>query len=92
YSSGAGENLAAGTNWSSAQSAFTAWQNSSGHNANMLGQYYQQIGIARFYLSGSPYGWYWATTFGATNDGTGGGGGAQPTNTPWPPPRRTRCD
>jgi len=86
YPSGAGENLAAGTNWSSAQSAFNAWQNSPGHNANMLGQYYQQIGIARFNLPGSPYGWYWATTFGATNDGTGGGGGApQPTNTPVPP-------
>ena len=86
YPSGAGENLAAGTNWSGAQSAMTAWQNSSGHNANMLGQYYQQIGIARFNLPGSPYGWYWATTFGAVDDGTGGGGGApQPTNTPIPP-------
>ena len=86
YPSGAGENLAAGTSWSSAQSAFNAWQNSPGHNANMLGQYYQQIGIARFNLPGSPYNWYWATTFGATNDGTGGGGGApQPTNTPIPP-------
>ncbi len=86
YPSGAGENIAAGTNWSSAQSAFNAWQNSPGHNANMLGTYYQQIGIARFNLPGSPYGWYWATTFGAINDGTGGGGGApQPTNTPVPP-------
>src|SRR5690606_33203856 len=45
YPSGAGENLAAGTNWSGAQNAMTAWQNSAGHNANMLGQYYQQIGI-----------------------------------------------
>ncbi len=86
YPTGAGENIAAGTNWSSAQSAFNAWQNSPGHNANMLGQFYQQIGIARFNLPGSQYGWYWATTFGATNDGTGGGGGATlPTNTPVPP-------
>ena len=84
YPSGAGENLAAGTGWTSAQSAFTAWQNSPGHNANMLGQYYQQIGIARFYLAGSPYGWYWSTTFGATDDGTGGGGGGAPANTPTP--------
>ena len=92
YPSGAGENLAAGGAWSSAQAAFNAWQNSPGHNANMLGQYYKQIGIARFYLAGSQYGWYWATTFGTTDDGSGGGGagdggsgGAQPTNTPFPP-------
>jgi uncharacterized protein YkwD len=95
YPSGAGENLAAGGAWSSAQAAFNAWQNSPGHNANMLGQYYKQIGIARFYLAGSQYGWYWATTFGTTNDGTGGGGGGsgdggsggggEPTNTPFPP-------
>lgn len=93
YPSGAGENLAAGGAWASAQAAFTAWQNSPGHNANMLGQYYKQIGIARYYLAGSQYGWYWATTFGTTNDGTGGGGGGdggsgggtEPTNTPFPP-------
>ncbi|MCA9844730.1 MAG: CAP domain-containing protein [Dehalococcoidia bacterium] len=83
YPQGAGENLAAGTAWSSAQSAFNAWQNSPGHNANMLGSYYQQIGIARVNVSGSQYTWYWVTNFGATNDGTGGGGG-QPTNTPTP--------
>jgi len=88
YPSGAGENLAAGGAWSTAQAAFTAWQNSPGHNANMLGQYYQQIGIARYYGAGSQYGWYWATTFGATNDGTGGGG-AGPTNTPTATPTRT---
>jgi uncharacterized protein YkwD len=82
YPSGAGENLAAGTAWSSAQSAFNAWQSSPGHNANMLGTYYQQIGIARHYLAGSQYGWYWTTTFGTTNDGTGGGGAGNPTNTP----------
>lgn len=83
YPTGAGENLAAGTNWSSSGSAMTAWQNSPGHNANMLGTYYQQIGIARYYKAGSQYGWYWATTFGSQNDGTGGGGaGPTATNTP----------
>lgn len=82
YPSGAGENLAAGGAWSSAQAAFQAWQNSPGHNANMLGGYYQQIGIARYYKAGSQYGWYWATTFGTMNDGTGGGGAGNPTNTP----------
>lgn len=89
YPSGAGENLAAGGAWSSASAAFQAWQNSPGHNANMLGEYYQQIGIARFYKAGSTYGWYWATTFGTMNDGTGGGGGAGPTNTPTQPPTST---
>jgi uncharacterized protein YkwD len=84
YPQGAGENLAAGTAWSTAQSAFTAWQNSPGHNANMLGSYYQQIGIARVNVPGSPYDWYWVTNFGAINDGTGGGGGGQPANTPTP--------
>lgn len=83
YPSGAGENLAAGGAWSSAAAAFQAWQTSPGHNANMLGQYYQQIGIARYNGPGSQYGWYWATTFGATNDGTGGGG-AGPANTATP--------
>lgn len=95
YPSGAGENLAAGTNWSTAQTAFDAWKASSGHNANMLGQYYRQIGIARFNAPGSTYGWYWATTFGTVDDGSGGGGGGTgsggggtgepPTNTPFPP-------
>lgn len=90
YPSGAGENLAAGGAWSTAAAAFQAWQTSPGHNSNMLGQYYQQIGIARYFKAGSQYGWYWATTFGATNDGTGGGGAgptATPTrtNTPVPP-------
>jgi hypothetical protein len=84
YPQGAGENLAAGTAWDTAQEAFTAWQNSPGHNANMLGSFYQQIGIARVNVPGSPYTWYWVTNFGATNDGTGGGGGPQPTNTPSP--------
>lgn len=83
YPQGAGENIAGGTNWDSAQSAFVAWQNSPGHNANMLGSYYKQIGIARLYVSGSPYGWYWVTNFGATDDGTGGGG-SPATNTPTP--------
>lgn len=89
YPSGAGENLAAGGAWSSAQAAFEAWQSSPGHNANMLGSYYQQIGIARYFSAGSQYGWYWATTFGATNDGTGGGGAGNPTNTPTSTPTRT---
>jgi uncharacterized protein YkwD len=90
YPQGAGENLAAGTSWSTAQSAFNAWQNSTGHNANMLNQHYRQIGIARVHVQGSPYGWYWVTNFGATDDGTGGGTSPQPTSTPTPvPPTNT---
>lgn len=97
YPTGAGENLAAGTTWSTAQAAFDAWRASPGHNQNMLTGFYQQIGIARYYRAGSPYGWYWATNFGATNDGTGGGGSsgqptntATPTNTPTPTATPTR--
>jgi len=84
YPQGAGENIAAGTVWSTASAAFNAWRNSSGHNANMLNTGYRQIGIARVYTAGSPYGWYWVTNFGSTNDGTngGGGGGTTATNTP----------
>ena len=66
-----GENLAAGTNLSSAQSAFSIWRSSSGHNKNMLLADYKQIGIARYYAPNSRYKWYWVTTFSITNDGTG---------------------
>lgn len=90
YPQGAGENLAAGGGWSSAQSAFDAWKASPGHNSNMLGAYYRQIGISRYYHSGSPYGWYWATNFGATDDGTGGAPPPPPpTNTPTQAPTST---
>ncbi len=90
YPQGAGENLAAGTTRSTAQSAFNAWRSSSGHDANMLNDRYQQIGIARIHVEGSPYGWYWVTKFGATDDGTSGATPAptstpEPTNTPVPP-------
>lgn len=84
YVSGAGENIAAGSAWSSAQSVMDAWKASPGHNSNMLTSYYQQIGIARVNVPGSPYGWYWTTNFGAANDGTGGA--PAPTNTPTPAP------
>lgn len=89
YPSGAGENIAAGTVWDTAQEAFTAWRNSSGHNANMLNSSYKKIGIARVYVSGSPYGYYWVTNFGLVEDGTSGGGGqatATPTRTATPAP------
>lgn len=86
YPIGAGENIAAGGAWQSAQSAFTAWRNSAGHNANMLNGSYRQIGIARVYTNSSTYGWYWVNQFGTTNDGTSGGGTTNPTPTPTQPP------
>lgn len=94
YPQGAGENIAAGTNWSTASAVFAAWKASSGHNANMLNGSYRQIGISRVFTSGSTYGWYWATDFGTTNDGTSGGGGttnptATPTRTATQPPAAT---
>jgi uncharacterized protein YkwD len=79
YPGGAGENIAAGTAWDTAQEAFTAWKNSPGHNSNMLNSSYRVIGIARVYTAGSPYGWYWVTDFGFVDD-TGG----SPTPTPSP--------
>ncbi len=69
-----GENLAAGTNWDTAKEAFEAWKNSPSHNENMLSNLYVQVGIARHFEPGSPYGWYWATDFGVVDDGTTLGG------------------
>ncbi len=85
YPQGAGENIAAGTNWATASAVFAAWKASSGHNANMLNGSYRQIGISRVFTSGSTYGWYWVTDFGTTNDGTSGGGTTNPTATPTRP-------
>jgi uncharacterized protein YkwD len=84
--SSAGENIAAGTVMDTAQEAFDIWRNSSGHNANMLGASYRQIGIARHYLSTSPYKWYWVTDFHGPDDGTRVSGGSSPTPTPSPSP------
>lgn len=62
YSTWKGENIAAG--YTTAQSVFTGWKNSSGHNANMLNSNYKVMGIARVYTAGSPYGYYWTNDFG----------------------------
>jgi uncharacterized protein YkwD len=51
------ENIYAGR--SDAQSVFTAWRNSSGHNANMLRDGVTSAGIGRAYGAGTTYGWYW---------------------------------
>lgn len=62
YPGGAGENLAGG--YETAQQVFEAWRSSPGHNANMLNPIYTEIGVAREFVPGSTYGWYWATDFG----------------------------
>ena len=62
YNTWRGENLVAGTE--GAQASFEMWTGSPGHNANMLGEHYTVIGIARKFDEGSTFGWYWATEFG----------------------------
>jgi uncharacterized protein YkwD len=62
YNTWRGENLAAGT--AEAQASLDMWSDSPGHNANMLGEHYTVIGIARAYDASSDFGWYWATEFG----------------------------
>lgn len=57
-----GENIAAG--YQTAAQVMAGWQSSAGHNANMLNSNFRVIGIGRAYQAGSPYGYYWTTTFG----------------------------
>lgn len=78
-----GENLAAGTNYSSAQTALSAWINSPSHRDVMLTADFKTIGIARVYREGSYYGWYWVTDFGYVANGAAA---AAPTSTPAPAP------
>ncbi len=59
------ENIAAGN--SDAQSTFTQWQNSPGHNANMLGSSFTMIGIGRA-TGGGTYGVYWTNVFGGATE------------------------
>jgi uncharacterized protein YkwD len=59
------ENIAAGN--SGAQGTFTQWQNSPGHNANMLGVNFTQIGIGRA-TGGGQYGSYWTNVFGGATE------------------------
>lgn len=58
-----GENLAAGNSGYAA--TYRQWLNSAPHKANMLNGKFRAIGIARVYVPGSPYGYYWTTTFGS---------------------------
>ncbi|MEX2246582.1 MAG: CAP domain-containing protein [Dehalococcoidia bacterium] len=67
FNTSLGENIAAGG--ATAQQAFNQWKNSSGHNQNMLSTSYTAVGIGRYFVPGSTYGWYWTTDFGGFNDG-----------------------
>ncbi|MEO8456848.1 MAG: CAP domain-containing protein [Chloroflexota bacterium] len=86
YNAYKGENIAAG--FTTAQAVFTAWQNSPGHNANMLGANYTSMGIARAFVANSQYGWYWTNDFGSVRSGALPPAG--PTNTPAPTASPTR--
>ncbi len=57
----AGENLAAG--YSSPESMFTAWMNSSGHRANILKSGYTCLAVGFQYASGSAYSYYGVQLF-----------------------------
>jgi uncharacterized protein YkwD len=59
------ENIAAGN--SGAQGTFSQWQNSPGHNANMLGANFTMIGIGRA-TGGGMYGVYWTNVFGGNTE------------------------
>ncbi len=59
------ENIAAGN--SGAQATFDQWQNSPGHNANMLGSSFTQLGIGRA-TGGGQYGVYWTNVFGGASE------------------------
>jgi uncharacterized protein YkwD len=59
------ENIAAGNG--TANATFTQWQNSPGHNANMLSSAVTQIGIGRA-TGGGMYGVYWTTVFAGADE------------------------
>jgi uncharacterized protein YkwD len=86
----AGYGVQNGVDLSSAQAAFTWWKNSPGHNANMLGSHYVEIGIARVSNPNSTYRNYWTTDFGGVTDQAATlCGGTPPTPPPTPTPTPT---
>ena len=64
----AAENIFAGS--MSASVAFESWRHSPEHDANMRGERFTAMGIARVEVPGSPFGVYWTNTFSDHNDGT----------------------
>jgi uncharacterized protein YkwD len=62
YALAGGENIGAGAERSSGQSAFELFRNSPTHDRVMLSPEFGEVGAAR--VHGGPYGWYWAVEFG----------------------------
>jgi uncharacterized protein YkwD len=58
-----GENVYWNSGNGSASAAVDWWKNSAGHNANMLGTTFTEIGVGRAQRSANGS-WYWTTTFG----------------------------
>jgi len=90
YNTWKGENIAAG--YTTGAAVFQGWHDSPGHNANMLGANYRVMGLARVFIQGSTYGWYWTNDFGGhiANPVSPPPGGTQtPTPTPTPTPAPT---
>ena len=85
YSVPGGENLAAGTSRSGAQWALDAWIASPSHRDVMLTRDFTTIGIARVYVPGSRFGWYWVTDFGYPGGEEAPSAPPTPTPTPAPP-------
>lgn len=79
------ENIYAGS--PGAQAVFDAWKDSSSHNVNMLRDGVTSAGIARAYLAGSTYGWYW--TLDLTNTAAGTTSTTLPVTTTAPPTTTT---
>lgn len=61
-----GENIAWG--YTSAQSVFNAWKNSSGHNSNMLNSGFKAIGVDLTIDNDEHIDYAWTNTFGGTAD------------------------
>lgn len=78
YDTFKGENLAAG--YETAEESFEGWRSSPGHNAAMLDGNYKVMGVARVFVPGSRYGWYWTTDFGGVVDPSARVPGADPEN------------
>lgn len=81
YNTWKGENIAAG--YVTGSSVFQGWYDSPGHKANMEGSHYTVMGLARVYVAGSPYGYYWTNDFGGYTV-PGGSPPPAPTSTPTP--------
>jgi uncharacterized protein YkwD len=63
YSSGVGENIAAG--YDSVADVMAGWIDSPGHYANLINTDYRVVGFGRVSVPSSPYGVYWTQNFGS---------------------------